>query len=142
MNLMQVRNKQGLTQRQLSKLAGVSQSLISKFEIGSLYPDKLEQLKIEGVLGPVDWIATKLQGFPTPTASEGEESAENRVIRAIELYANRDAEAYGFLLAYIQRRHSKTVLMDKVQRHLKGEKVSFSKAEIKLIRRAKANRPK
>ena len=142
MNLMQVRNKQGLTQRQLSELAGVSQSLISKVEKGGLYPDKLEQLKIEGVLGPVDWIATKLQGFPTPSAGKGEESAESRVIRAIELYANRDAEAYGFLLAYIQRRHSKTVLMDKVQRHLKGEKVSFSKAEMKLIRKAKANRPK
>ena len=120
----------------LSELTGTSQSTISQIEQGRTYPQAATRYKIEKILGPVDWIATKLHGSTNLTAYEENESRENRVIREIEVYArtSQDSEkAYQFVSEYTNRRIRKSRLMAKIYASLNGEKVRFTKQEQKMI---------
>ena len=135
-NLPQIRSASGYSQMKLAELTGISQSTISQIEQGRTYPQAVTRYKIEKILGPVDWIATKLHGSINLTAYEENESGENRVIREIELYARTSQnteQAYQFVSEYTGRRIRKTRLMAKIYKSLNGEKVSFTKQEKKLI---------
>jgi len=61
-NLVQIRVSRGLSQEYLSKLSGLSQATISQIEQGKSYPQAQTRYKLEIVLGPIDWMSTKLHG--------------------------------------------------------------------------------
>ncbi|RNC84464.1 MAG: XRE family transcriptional regulator [Balneola sp.] len=52
-----------LTQYRLSKLSSISQVTISKIENGIVRPRDKTILKIEKIVGPVDWERTFSEGF-------------------------------------------------------------------------------
>jgi transcriptional regulator with XRE-family HTH domain len=59
MQLRMARFLYGLTQIELESKSGVCQTRISHFERGHAKPNKNEKIKIESVLGPINWAGTR-----------------------------------------------------------------------------------
>lgn len=114
-------------------------------EGGRTYPHAITRQKIENVLGPVDWIATKLHGGHRHSINLLPENNETTILNQIERFASQfpdKIQGYEFILEYTSRAHQKARFMDRVQRYINGEQVKFTANEMQMILKIQENKSK
>lgn len=140
METLRVKRMQaGISQKQLSELAGLTTVTVNCIEKGKRYPNDDTRQRIESIVGEVNWMSTRLQG--TVSMAHGEnDSPEDKVIKVIYEYINSSAQQseqkrFDFLKEYIARFERKKNFMDKVHKVNRGEVdlSIFTKSEMNMI---------
>ena len=76
--LHEIRLSKGITQEELSELTGVHRVLVSRIETGKCRPNAATKLKLESVLGRIDWMPQTIT-IQNPSYLEAEKLVERLV---------------------------------------------------------------
>jgi len=102
-NLRDARIEKGLTQYILEELSGITQTQISLIERGKHKPNRFTRVKLEQVLGPIDWSETS--GIQVRGNYQRAERLANQLIGVIKGLDDKEFRTIKQLLfKYLKRR--------------------------------------
>lgn len=128
MDLRTKRRKLGLTQVKLAEQAECKQPMIAALEAGKYFPRNVTQRKIEAIIGPVDWIETRLpNGFKIKDIKNINSDDTKKIMNQIAIYIMRNQTSDRVTKFKLLHRY-----LNKLEKHLhnENENISYMQEEL------------